>query len=112
MSTDNSRVLLDENVERRAMRYLEKRGHDIEMVVNVLGPGSADDEIVRHAADTGRLVLTSDPDFLSRDPPTLFLENDKLSAFEVAEIVDAVAAAMSQTQVEAVGGAKLVDDWM
>lgn len=94
------------------MHYLEKRGHDAEMVVDVLEPGATDDEVETYAADTGRLVLTSDPDFLSRGYPTLFLEDDKMSAFEVAEIVDAVAETMSQSQLERSGGTKLVEDWL
>jgi hypothetical protein len=45
MSESNFRILADENVERKAARYLEKRGHDVEMVIDVLEPG-VDDETV------------------------------------------------------------------
>ena len=34
-----------------------------------------------------------------------------MSAFEVAETVDAVAEAMSQSQLMQSGGTKLVEDW-
>jgi hypothetical protein len=94
------------------MRYLEKRNHDAEMVVEVLEPQATDDAVQQYAARTNRLVLTSDQDFLARDYPTLFQEDDKMSAFEVAEIVDAIADAMSQSQLMDAGGAKLVEDWL
>ena len=94
------------------MRYLEDRSHDAEMVVEVLEPQATDDAVQQYAARTNRLVLTSDQDFLARDYPTLFQEDDKMSAFEVAEIVDAIADAMSQSQLMDAGGAKLVEDWL
>ena len=110
MSKSSYRLLLDENVERKTMRYLEDRGHDAELVVEVLEPQATDDEVQQYAARTNRLVLTSDQDFLARGYPTLFQEDDKMSAFEVAEIVDAVAEAMSQSQLMDAGGTKLVED--
>lgn len=112
MSKSSYRLLLDENVERKTMRYLEDRGHDAELVVEVLEPQATDDEVQQYAARTNRLVLTSDQDFLARGYPTLFQEDDKMSAFEVAEIVDAVAEAMSQSQLMDAGGTKLVEDWL
>ena len=112
MSKSSFRLLLDENVERRAMRYLEKRGHDAQMVVDVVEPRATDDEVQQYAEETNRLVLTSDQDFLARDYPTLFQEDDKMSAFKIAEIVDAVAEAMSQSQLMQSGGTKLVEGWL
>ena len=94
------------------MRYLEDRSHDAEMVVEVLEPQATDDAVQQYAARTNRLVLTSDQDFLARGYPTLVQEDDKISAFEVAEIVDAIADAMSQSQLMDAGGAKLVEDWL
>ena len=94
------------------MRYLEDRSHDAKMVVEVLEPQATDDAVQQYAARTNRLVLTSDQDFLARDYPTLFQEDDKMSAFEVAEIVDAIADAMSQSQLMDAGGAKLAEDWL
>ena len=112
MSKSSYRLLLDENVERRAMGYLENRSHDAEMVVDVLEPRATDDEVQQYAEETNRLVLTSDRDFFTRDYPTLFQEDNEMSAFEVAEIVDAVAEAMSQSQLMQSGGTKLVEGWL
>ena len=94
------------------MHYLEKRGHDAKMVIDVLEPQATDDEVQQYAEETNRLVLTSDQDFLARDYPTLFQEDDKMSAFKIAEIVDAVAEAMSQSQLMQSGGTKLVEGWL
>ena len=112
MSKSNYRLLPDENVERRAMRYPEKRSHDAEMVVDVLEPRVTDDEVQQYAEETNRPILTSDQDFLARGYPTLFQKDDEMSAFEVAEIVDAIAEAMSQSQLMQSGGTKLVGGWL
>jgi len=112
MSKSSYRILLDENAERKAMRHLEERGHDAEMVVDALEPRATDDEVQEYAERTGRLILTSDQDFLSRSHPTVFQEDDEMSAFRVASIVDAIGEAMSQSQLEQAGGAKLVEDWV
>ena len=112
MSSRSYRILADENVERKAARYLDKRGHDMEMVVDVLEPGVTDETVVEYATETNRLVLTGDDDFLSRGYPTLFQEDGQMSAFELAEIVDAVADAMSQSDLEQAGGTKLVEGWL
>jgi predicted nuclease of predicted toxin-antitoxin system len=72
MSKSSYCLLLDENVERRAMCYLEKRSHDAEMVVDVLEPQATDDEVQQYAEETNRPALTSDQNFLARDYPTLF----------------------------------------
>lgn len=112
MSSRSYRILADENVERKASRYLEKRGHDVEMVVDVLEPGVTDEAVVEYATRTDRLVLTGDDDFLSEGYPTLFQENGQMSAFELAEIIDAVADAMSQSDLERAGGTKLVEGWL
>jgi len=67
---------------------------------------------ISYAEEERRLVLTSDPDFLSRGCPTLFQEDDRMSAFEVAEIVDEVGVAMSQSEVKRAGSVKLVGGWL
>ena len=94
------------------MHYLEKRGHDAKMVIDVLESQATDDEVQQYAEETNRLVLTSDQDFLARGYPTLFQEDDKMSAFKIAEIVDAVAEAMSQSQLMQSDGTKLVEGWL
>ncbi|MFB6143616.1 MAG: DUF5615 family PIN-like protein [Halorientalis sp.] len=94
-------ILADENVERQATRYLEKRGHDVVMVVDALGPGADDGTVVEHAREDDRVVLTSDADFLSLDLPTLYVPNDELDAFFLAEAVDTVADHMQQEQLPA-----------
>jgi hypothetical protein len=85
-------ILADENVERQAARYLERQGHDVELVVDIddLGPGSNDESIHEHALRTDRLVLTSDDDFFAFEEPFLFLPNDRLDAYKTAIIVDTI----------------------
>lgn len=103
-------VLADENVERQAARYLHKRGHDVEMVVDVLQPGETDDEIRKYAESNQRLVLTSDADFLATDLPTLFVPDDKLDAFTLAEIVDTIDEQI--TREELPRNVYVTTDWL
>ncbi len=94
------------------MGLLTERGHDVELVVDVLEPGVTDEAITEHAEETGRVVLTADDDFLSIGTPTLFQVDDRMEAHEIAEIVDAIADQLTQTQVETYRQVKLVDDWL
>lgn len=79
-------ILGDEHTERQVKTYLEKAGHDVELVVDVpeLGPGTADAEVRRYAGEHDRLILTSDKGYLAVDESKhaglLFQPNDKLSA--------------------------------
>ena len=112
MSKSNFRILADENVERKAARYLDERGHDVELVVDILEPGVDDETVAEYAAETDRLILSADEDFLSGGHPTLFQEDGEMSAFDLAETVDAVAAVLSQEELEETAGTKLVADWL
>ena len=93
------RILADENVERQAARYLEKRGHDVEMVVDVLAPSVDDKEVVARATDENWIVLISDSDFLSKGLTTLYVPDDELDAFPLAEIIDTIAGHVDQDEL-------------
>ncbi|WP_458190271.1 DUF5615 family PIN-like protein [Haladaptatus sp. NG-WS-4] len=111
------RVLLDENVERQAMQMLTKMGHDTEMVVDVdeLGPGTDDATIAAYAKREDRLVLTVDDDFLTEIDETdhagvLFQVDDRLTAHEVASIVDVVATHLDQSDID--GKIHISKNWL
>lgn len=89
-------MLADENVERQALRYLERQGHDAELVVDVdaLGPGSDDEAIRDYASETGRHVLTSD------DGPFLFLPDDKMDAYDLAPTVNEISSNLEQDSLD------------
>jgi predicted nuclease of predicted toxin-antitoxin system len=102
-------ILADENVERQAARYLEKCGHDVELVVDVLSPGVDDEVISRRADERSQVVLTSDSDFLSKRTTTLYVPNDELEAFSLAEIVDTIADHVDQEQLPS--NTYVTDSW-
>jgi hypothetical protein len=57
------RLLLDENVSRkRFRRALELAGHDVEVVVDVLGSGTDDGRVAAYAMSEGRTLVTGDQD--------------------------------------------------
>ena len=58
--------LLDENIAAPLADKLDKAGHDVERVtgVNELGEGADDTTIRLYAAREGRLIVTSDDDFV------------------------------------------------
>jgi hypothetical protein len=95
-------LLADENVERQALRYLERQGHDAELVVDVdvLGPGSDDEAIRDYASEHGRLVLTSDDDFFAFDDPFLFLPDDKMDAYDLAVVVAEISNYIEQESLD------------
>lgn len=100
------RLLLDEMTERSLAGYCRKLGHDVERVVTVsqLGPGSDDADIVAYAERENRIVVTYDDDFLVDEDSlsgtgVLFQPNDRVPAFETANVVNAIANHASQQQV-------------
>jgi len=58
--------LLDENISVPLADKLDKAGHDVERVVHVseLGEGVDDTAICLYAVQEGRLIVTSDDDFV------------------------------------------------
>jgi predicted nuclease of predicted toxin-antitoxin system len=58
--------LLDENIAASLATKLDKAGHDVERVVDVgtLGEGVDDTTIRQYAVQEGRLIATSDDDFV------------------------------------------------
>ena len=58
--------LLDENIAAPLADKLDKAGHDVERIVNVseLGEGVDDTTIRLYAVREGRLIVTSDDDFV------------------------------------------------
>ena len=56
------RLLFDVGVGRRGEEAATALGHDV-VAVRDLDPGMPDEEILRHAAEEGRVVVTMDQDF-------------------------------------------------
>lgn len=56
------KLLADANVGRLIVEMLEKLGHDV-LQASSFPPGTPDDQILRRAAQEGRVVITSDKDF-------------------------------------------------
>lgn len=103
------RLLADENVDDRLVYRLTQAGHDVEHVdfVPELGKGSSDEEIAAHSRETGRILVSSDADFLSDFDPEdyqglLFIEDETLSPGDATAIINAISEQVSSSQVEAV----------
>jgi hypothetical protein len=99
-------LLLDEMTEASLADYCRKLGHNVERVVEVssLGSGSDDVKIFAYAEREGRILVTSDDDFLAgHDAPVrigvFFQPNDRTPPFETANIIDAIADHVDQRQV-------------
>lgn len=100
MSNDRGpSVLLDENVDRQVLAYLDAEGYGGVHVVDVLEPGAADaTDILPYACEHGHCIVTKDTDFLvvddDRHAGILFVADHQLSAYEIAtgifRIFDAV----------------------
>lgn len=56
------RLLADENIPGLLVHRLRERGHDVAWIIEVAA-GMPDSEILKRAADEGRIVLTADKDF-------------------------------------------------
>jgi predicted nuclease of predicted toxin-antitoxin system len=87
-------LLLDEMVEHEVMHRLENFGHDVEHVDfhDKLSKGDADRTLAEYSLDAERAIVTYDPDWVEDLPEdefycVLLIENEWLSAGEVAQIV-------------------------
>ncbi len=56
------RFLVDECTGKKLTRLLEKEGHDVLFVGDVM-PSALDDEIIRKAEEDDRILITDDKDF-------------------------------------------------
>ena len=92
-------LLLDENIAAPLADKLDKSGHDVERVVNVreLGEGVDDTTIRRYAVREGRLIVTSDDDFvrLSADSHrgVFYVPDQSLPPHELYHIIQRVIEA-------------------
>ena len=57
------KLLIDAHVGRLISNWLEGQGHDLLRVTTTFPPGTDDEQILRVAADEGRIVMTADKDF-------------------------------------------------
>ena len=84
------RFLLDENVDPKTARYLEKEDVYVEHVQGALGLGADDtEEILPYARENDLIVVTSDvSDFGRLDPAThagvVLLYDDTMRAYRIA----------------------------
>ena len=91
--------LLDENIAAPLADKLDKAGHDVERVVDVseLGEGVDDTAIRLHAVREGRLIVTSDDDFVQMSTDShcgvFYVPDQSLSAHELYHIIQRVIEA-------------------
>ncbi len=57
-------LLTDENVPGPAIEGLKSRGWEVVLTINVFGQRSVDEKVFAHAADHGRVLVTTDTDCL------------------------------------------------
>jgi len=84
--------LIDENLERGVANKLEQEGYRAEMVVDVLGPGTDDTDVVPYAVENDLIVVTKDvSDFHALDyddhEGIILVRNHWYSAFQMATAI-------------------------
>lgn len=57
------KFLADQNVEEPVVAQLRSAGHEVLQLADVLPIRAIDDQILRHARDEARILLTNDKDF-------------------------------------------------
>jgi predicted nuclease of predicted toxin-antitoxin system len=91
--------LLDENIAAPLADKLDKAGHDVQRVANVseLGEGVDDTTICLYAAREGRLVVTSDDDFVRMSAEShsgvFYVPDQSLPPHELYHIIQCVVEA-------------------
>lgn len=98
-------LLADENVHREVVRGLASQGKDVRAVLDE-GLGGRDDvEVLRHAYDQGRVVLTHDGDFGTLAYQTgeplvgiIYLRPGHISPTFVLEMLEAIEATAADVE--------------
>jgi len=91
--------LLDENIAAPLADKLDKAGHDVERVVDVdeLGEGVDDTTIRLYAVQEGRLIVTSDDDFVQISAAShsgvFYVPDQSLPPHELYHIIQCVLEA-------------------
>lgn len=91
--------LLDENIAAPLADKLEKADHDVERVVDVneLGEGVDDATIRRYAVESGRLIVTSDDDFVQMPTDShsgvFYVPDQSLAPHELYHVIQRVIEA-------------------
>jgi len=109
--------LLDENIAAPLADKLDKAGHDVERVVDVseLGKGVDDATIRRYAVQEGRLIVTSDDDFVQMPADShsgvFYVPDQSLPPHELYHIIQRVVEAFpDQETMETV--TYITTDWL
>lgn len=107
------RLLADENVTTEWVGALRGDGHDVARVVDDLGPGASDLDVLALASRLDRTLLTADrADFT--DPPVvdhpgvLVVADDAMTDGELRRAVRRIAGATD----DIAGATAFVDDWL
>jgi len=108
---------LDENVGRTVAQQLTRRGHHVDLVVDVLEPGVSDHtDILPYARNHDLVVVTKDCSDFSGLPPSdheglVLVANHAHTPVELAAAIDELVDAYPSR--EAFRGQKeFVDDWI
>ena len=109
------RFPLDENVDPKTVRYLEKEDIHAEHVRDALGQGTADDaDVLPYAREHDLVVVTSDVTDFSGLPDEahagiVLLYDDTMATHRVASAL--IAMVDTYPNRDAFGGRDVLDDW-
>lgn len=108
---------VDENIAAPLADKLDKAGHDVERVVNVseLGEGVDDTTICQYAVQEGRLIVTSDDDFVQMPADShcgvFYVPDQSLPPHDLYHIIQRVIEAFpSREAMETV--TYITPDWL
>jgi len=110
------RFLLDENVDPKVARYLEKEGLSAEHVRGALGQGADDaDDVLPYARERDSIVVTSDVSDFASLPDTvhvgvILLYDDTLSAYQVSSGLLELVETYSERS--SFSGTEVLDEWV
>ena len=108
------RILSDENIEHSVLHRLENAGHDVEHV-DFIGKGASDTTLGQYALCEDRIIVTYDDDFAvdvgeSDYKAVLLFKDQTMSATEIAQIIQEMAAVYPHEEVD--GLRKAGREWL
>ncbi|QLH82101.1 DUF5615 family PIN-like protein [Halosimplex pelagicum] len=92
------RLLADEHIPPAIVSALRGEGHDITVVGDDIDLGSEDTDLLEHARDTNRLILSEDTDFRGADPELDIEDQPGILACETTAPPGEIAAAIRRIE--------------
>lgn len=108
MSDSEISLLFDEHIPSSTAQELRNRGIEVEAVYETELQSASDEEIVKYAIETGKVIVTQDSDFLELEEQGLIFLTEPL---EIGELTRELLQVVQRLEKEEVQNSRIFIPW-